>query len=165
MIAGSDSFWRSGIQADIKTITALGGYAMTAVTAITAQNTVGVYSVFPIKSKEIEKQILLTCKDINPDAIKIGMLHSSKVINAVLSSLSKVKTNKIILDPVMVAKGGSKLINLSAIQTLKQKLLKKALLITPNIPEAEVLTKIKIKNLNDMIAAQILLEFGVKNVC
>ena len=165
MIAGSDSSGGAGIQADIKTITALGGYAMTAVTAITAQNTVGVYSVFPIKSKEIEKQILLTCEDINPDAIKIGMLHSSKVINAVLSSLSKVKTNKIILDPVMVAKGGSKLINLSAIQTLKQKLLKKALLITPNIPEAEVLTKIKIKNLNDMIkAAEILLEFGVKNV-
>ena len=165
IIAGSDSSGGAGIQADIKTVTALGGYAMTAVTAITAQNTTGVKSVVPIPPKEIEKQILFTSKDIKPDAIKIGMLHSPIVINSVIKSLQKVKTKKIILDPVMVAKGGFKLINDAAIKVLKEKLIKKVYLITPNIPEAEVLTKIKIKNLEDMIrAANILLNSGVKNV-
>jgi len=165
IIAGSDSSGGAGIQADIKTVTALGGYAMTAVTAITAQNTTGVSSVIPIHPKEIEKQIIFTCKDIKPDVVKIGMLHSSKVILSVIKALKKAKNKKIILDPVMVAKGGFKLINEKAIKTLKGKLIKKVHLITPNIPEAEVLTKIKIKNLEDMIhAANILLELGVKNV-
>jgi len=165
IIAGSDSSGGAGIQADIKTVTALGGYAMTAVTAITAQNTTGVNSVVPIPPKEIEKQILFTSKDIKPDAIKIGMLHSSIVINSVIKSLRKVKTKKIILDPVMVAKGGFKLINDTAINTLRKKLINKVYLITPNIPEAEVLTKTKIKTLEDMIrSANILLKFGVKNI-
>tara|TARA_A100000164_G_scaffold106960_1_gene94214 strand:+ start:11498 stop:12313 length:816 start_codon:yes stop_codon:yes gene_type:complete len=165
IIAGSDSSGGAGIQADIKTVTALGSYAMTAVTAITAQNTTGVNSVVPIPPKEIEKQILFTSKDIKPDAIKIGMLHSSDVINSVIKSLRKVKTKKIILDPVMVAKGGFKLINDRAIKTLREKLIKKVYIITPNIPEAEVLTKIKIQSLEDMIqAANILLKFGVKNI-
>ena len=105
IIAGSDSSGGAGIQADIKTVTALGGYAMTAVTAITAQNTTGVNSVIPIHPKDIEKQILFTSKDIKPDAIKIGMLHSSDVINSIIKSLKKLR-QKIILDPVMVAKGG-----------------------------------------------------------
>ncbi len=122
IIAGSDSSGGAGIQADIKTITALGSYAMTAVTAITVQNTTGVKSVIAINPKEIEKQILFTCKDIKPDAIKIGMLHSSKVILSVSKALNKIKTKKIILDPVMVAKGGFKLINEKAIQTLKKKI-------------------------------------------
>ena len=165
IIAGSDSSGGAGIQADIKTVTALGSYAMTAVTAVTVQNTKGVSSVVPIKPKEIVKQILFTCKDIKPNGIKIGMLHSSQVIKSVANALNKVKTPKIILDPVMVAKGGAKLINHSAIKTLRDKLMKKAYLITPNIPEAEVLTKTKIKSLEDMIyAANILLKFGVKNV-
>ena len=165
IIAGSDSSGGAGIQADIKTVTALGSYAMTAVTAITAQNTTGVSSVIPIHPKEIEKQIIFTCKDIKPDAIKIGMLHSSEVILSVIRALNKVKSKKIILDPVMVAKGGFKLINEKAIKTLKENLMRKAHLITPNIPEAEVLTKTKIKSLEDMIdAANILLELGVKNV-
>jgi len=165
IIAGSDSSGGAGIQADIKTVTALGGYAMTAVTAVTVQNTKGVSAVIPIKPKEIGKQILFTCKDIKPNAIKIGMLHSSQVIMSVVNALKKVKTSKIVLDPVMVAKGGARLINQSAVKTLKDKLIKKAYLITPNIPEAEVLTKTKIKNLKDMIhAANILLKFGVKNV-
>ncbi len=165
IIAGSDSSGGAGIQADIKTVTALGSYAMTAVTAITAQNTTGVSSVIPIHPKEIEKQILFTSQDIKPDAIKIGMLHSSEVISSVIRALKKIKTKKIILDPVMVAKGGFKLINNKAINTLKKKLIKKVHLITPNIPEAEVLTKTKIKNLEDMInAANILLELGVKNI-
>ncbi len=165
IIAGSDSSGGAGIQADIKTVTALGSYAMTAVTAITAQNTTGVNSVVPVHPREIEKQILFTCRDIKPDAIKIGMLHSSEVILSVTRALNKIKTKKIILDPVMVAKGGFKLINQSAIKTLKKKLIKTAYLITPNIPEAEVLTNTKIKNIEDMIhAANILLKLGVKNI-
>ena len=165
IIAGSDSSGGAGIQADIKTVTSLGSYAMTAITAVTIQNTTGVKSVIPINAREIEKQILFTCKDIKPDAIKIGMLHSSKVIISVIKALKKIRTSIIILDPVMVAKGGSRLINKKAIKILKEKLIKKAYLITPNIPEAEILTKIKIKSLKDMIfAANILLKFGAKNV-
>ena len=165
IIAGSDSSGGAGIQADVKTVTALGSYAMTAVTAITAQNTTGVNSVVPINSKEIKKQILFTCKDIKPDAVKIGMLHSTKVINTVVKSLKKIKTKKIILDTVMIAKGGAKLINNPAIKTLKIKLINKVYLITPNIPEAEVLTKIKIHNKDDMItAAKILIGLGAENV-
>ncbi len=165
IIAGSDSSGGAGIQADIKTVTALGSYAMTAITAITVQNTTGVSSVVPIQAKEIGKQILFTCKDIKPDAIKIGMLHSSEVIMSVVSALKKVKISKIVLDPVMVAKGGAKLINQRAIKTLKEKLIRKVYLVTPNIPETEILTKIKIRNLEDMIyAANILLKLGAKNV-
>ena len=165
IIAGSDSSGGAGIQADIKTVTALGCFAMTAITAVTSQNSSGVSSVVKIPPKEIEKQILFTSKDIKPDAIKIGMLHSQDVILSVIRSLNKIKTKKIILDPVMVAKGGFKLINDKAIKVLKEKLVKKVYLITPNIPEAEVLTNIKIKSLDDMIkAANILLKFGVKNI-
>ncbi len=165
IIAGSDSSGGAGIQADIKTVTSLGSYAMTAITAVTIQNTTGVKSVIPINAREIEKQILFTCKDIKPDAIKIGMLHSSKVIISVIKALKKIRTSIIILDPVMVAKGGSRLINKKAIKILKEKLIKKAYLITPNIPEAEILTKIKIRNLKDMIqAGSILLKLGAKNI-
>ena len=130
IIAGSDSSGGAGIQADIKTATALGSYAMTAITAVTAQNTTGVKSVFPIHPKEIEKQILFTCKDMKPDAIKIGMLHSPRVINSVISALKKIKTKNVILDPVMVAKGGTRLINQAAINILKFELIKKSLLVT-----------------------------------
>ena len=150
IIAGSDSSGGAGIQADIKTVTTLGSYAMTAITAVTVQNTTGVSSVIPIDAKEIEKQILFTCKDIKPDAIKIGMLHSSKVIMSVIRALKKVKTPKIVLDPVMVAKSGTKLINQKAIKMLKEKLIKRAYLITPNIPEAEILTRTKIRNFEDL---------------
>jgi hydroxymethylpyrimidine/phosphomethylpyrimidine kinase len=165
IIAGSDSSGGAGIQADIKTVTALGSYAMTAITAVTSQNTTGVNSIVSLPTKEIEKQIIFTSKDIKPDAIKIGMLHSSNVILSVIKALNKIKTKKIVLDPVMVAKGGFKLIDNKAIKTLKNKLIKKVNLITPNIPEAEVLTNIKINNLNDMIdAANSLLELGAKNI-
>ena len=165
IIAGSDSSGGAGIQADIKTITSLGSYAMTAITAITSQNTTGVKSIVSINSKEIEKQIIFTCKDIKPDAIKIGMLHSPSVIKSVIGAINKIKAKKIILDPVMIAKGGAKLINNKAIQILKNKLIKKVILITPNIPEAEILTKTKIKSVDDMIyAGKILLNLGVRNV-
>ena len=165
IIAGSDSSGGAGIQADIKTVTALGSYAMTAITAVTSQNTTGVKSVVPIKPREIEKQIEFSCIDIKPDAIKIGMLYSTKVILSVIKSLKKLKTKKIILDPVMFAKGGANLINSSAIKTLKLKLIKQTFLITPNIPEAEALSGIKINTLDDAkTAGKILLKLGTKNV-
>ena len=165
IIAGSDSSGGAGIQADIKTVSALGCYAMTAITAVTVQNTTGVKSIIPIKPKEISNQIEFTARDIKPNAIKIGMLHSAKVISAVMKSLKKIDVKKIVLDPVMVAKGGTKLINNEAIDEIKKKLMKKILLITPNIPEAELLTNTKINSLNDMIkAGQLLINLGAKNV-
>ena len=165
IIAGSDSSGGAGIQADIKTITSLGSFAMTAITAVTIQNTTGVKSIVSIDPKEISNQIEFTSKDIKPDAVKIGMLHSTKVIKSVIHSLDLIKVKKIILDPVMIAKGGAKLIDDKAIQLLKAKLIRKVSLITPNIPEAEILTKTKIKTKEDMIfAASILIELGAKNV-
>ena len=165
IIAGSDSSGGAGIQADIKTVTSLGCYAMTAITAVTAQNTTGVKSIIAIKPKEISNQIEFTSRDIKANAIKIGMLHSKPVITAVLKSLKKNKVKKIVLDPVMVAKGGTKLINDEAISDIKKKLIKKILLITPNIPEAELLTNTKINSVKDMIkTGQILVNLGANNV-
>ncbi len=165
IIAGSDSSGGAGIQADIKTVSSLGSYAMTAVTAITSQNTTGVLSISSVSPLEISKQIEFTSKDIRPDAIKIGMLGNTKVINAVLKSISKIKSNKIILDPVMVAKSGTKLIDNKSIKILKEKLIKKVSLITPNIPEAEILANQKINSKEDMITAgKKLLNCGAKSV-
>ena len=165
IIAGSDSSGGAGIQADIKTVTALGSYAMTAITAVTAQNTTGVKSIVPIIPKEILNQIIFTTKDIKPDAIKIGMLHSTNVIDVIAKSIDNIQTKKVVLDPVMVAKGGAKLINKKAIKSLKLKLIKRAMLVTPNIPEAEILTKTIIKSKGDMIfAANKLLKLGARNV-
>ena len=165
IIAGSDSSGGAGIQADIKTVTALGSYAMTAITAVTAQNTTGLKSIVSIHPKEISNQIEFTCKDIRPSAVKIGMLHSKSIIEAVALSLKKIKISKIILDPVMVAKGGSRLINFHAIKMLKKKLIKGIYLITPNIPEAEILTNTKIQSKEDMIdSAKKIIRFGAKNV-
>ena len=153
VIAGSDSSGGAGIHAYIKTITSLGSYAMTAITAITSQNTSGVLSILKVPINEIKNQIEFTSKDIKPDAIKIGMLHSSPVIKTILKSLKKVKINKIVLDPVMVAKGGTKLIDNKSIKIIKSHLIKKVTIITPNIPEAEILTKTKIRSITDMIFA------------
>ncbi len=165
IIAGSDSSGGAGIQADIKTVTALGSYGMTAITAVTAQNTRGVKSIIPIAPKVVLNQIMFTSKDIKPDAIKIGMLLSTKVINSIIRSLNNIKIKKIVLDPVMVAKGGAKLIDNSAINLIRTKLIKKVTLITPNIPEAEILTKTKIRSKEDMIfAAHKLINLGAENV-
>ena len=165
IIAGSDSSGGAGIQADIKTVTSLGSYAMTAITAITAQNTIGVKSIISIRPKEISNQIEYSAKDIRPQAIKIGMLHSKQVILAVNKSLNKIKIKKIILDPVMVAKGGTRLIDNRSIKILKEKLLKKVSLITPNIPEAEILAGHKILSKSDMIiAGKKILNIGAKSV-
>ena len=127
IIAGSDSSGGAGIQADIKTVTALGSYAMTAITAVTIQNTTGVKSIIPIDPKEISNQIEFTSQDIRPDAIKIGMLHSSQVIKSVIRSLDLIKVNKVVLDPVMIAKGGARLIDDEAIKLLKNRLIKRPL--------------------------------------
>ena len=165
IIAGSDSSGGAGIQADIKTVTSLGSYAMTAITAVTAQNTTGVKSIIAIEPKEISNQIEFSAKDIRPEAIKIGMLHSKKVILAVMKSLKKINVKKLVLDPVMVAKGGTKLINSTAITYIKKNLMKKSFLITPNIPEAEILSSKKICSIDDMIqAGKILISLGAKNV-
>ena len=165
IIAGSDSSGGAGIQADLKTVTSLGSYGMTAITAVTVQNTTGVKSVVSIDPKKIYEQIVFTSEDIKPDAIKIGMLHSTEVIKKVLKALKKIKVKKIILDPVMIAKGGARLIDENAIKILKKELIKKVDLITPNIPEAEVLTEMKINTVEDMIlAANKLIVLGAKNV-
>ena len=138
---------------------------MTAITAVTVQNTTGVKSVVSIDPKKIYEQIVFTSEDIKPDAIKIGMLHSTEVIKKVLKALEKIKVKKIILDPVMIAKGGARLIDEKAIKILKKELIKKVDLITPNIPEAEVLTEMKINTVEDMIlAANKLIVLGAKNV-
>ena len=165
IIAGSDSSGGAGIQADIKTVTSLGSYALTAITAITSQNTTGVKSIIPIKPKEVSSQIVFSAKDIRPNAVKIGMLHSKQVIQAVIKSLNKIRIKKTVLDPVMVAKGGAQLINNAAVTFIKNKLMKRILLITPNIPETEILTKTKINSTKDMIkAGKILISLGAKNV-
>ena len=128
-------------------------------------NTTGVKSIVSIKPQEISRQIDFSAKDIKPNAVKIGMLHSKQVIHAVIKSLNKIKIKKVVLDPVMVAKGGAKLVNNAAIVQIKKKLIKKILLITPNIPEAEILTNTKINTTSDMIkAGEILISQGAKNV-
>jgi len=165
IIAGSDSSGGAGIQADIKTITALGSYAMTAVTAVTAQNTIGVKKITPIPTKNVQMQITMILDDIGADSVKIGMLHNVSIIKCVYRILKKHKLKNIILDPVMVAKDGTKLINSNSITYLKKLLLPLSKLVTPNIPEAEILTGFSIFNKKDMIiAAKEILNMGSKNV-
>ncbi len=165
IIAGSDSSGGAGIQADIKTATALGVYAMTAITAITAQNTTGVKSIVSIPPREIFKQISFSAQDIKPSSVKIGMLHNVGVIKEVIKAIKKHKLRNIVIDPVMVAKGGQRLISNSSINFLREKLFPYALLVTPNIPEAEALINKKIKTLEDIIkAGKQILKFGPKFV-
>ena len=165
IIAGSDSSGGAGIQADIKTVTSLGSYAMTAVTAVTCQNTKAVKAIYPIPTKNIEKQITMVLDDIGANAVKIGMLHNTSVIKCVHRILKKYKIKNIVLDPVMVAKGGAKLINNSSIKHLKKLLLPLCYLVTPNIPEAKVLTGYSISNKKEMIiAAKKIINMGAKNV-
>jgi len=165
IIAGSDSSGGAGIQADIKTVTALGSYAMTAVTAVTAQNTRDVKSIIPIPTKNIQKQITMILNDIGANGVKIGMLHNTSIIKCIYKILKKYKLKNVVLDPVMVAKGGTKLINNNSIKYLKKLILPLCNLVTPNIPEAEVLIGSPIFNKKDMIeAAKKILNMGAKNV-
>lgn len=138
-IAGSDSGGGAGIQADIKSISACGAYAATAVTAITAQNTLGVQQIHPIPVPDLQAQIQSVLSDIGADAIKIGMLHASKVIDGVVESLENYPNIPIILDPVMVATSGDRLLESSAVEALKTNLIPKCTLVTPNIDEAGIL--------------------------
>lgn len=149
-IAGSDSGGGAGIQADIKAISATGSFATSAITAITVQNTLGVSAVSPVSPEIIEGQIEAVLSDIGTDAIKIGMLHSSKVITTIAECLKKYKVKNIVLDPVMVSTSGHRLIEESAIATLTQELMPLARVITPNIPEAEILAGVKVNSQKDL---------------
>jgi hydroxymethylpyrimidine/phosphomethylpyrimidine kinase len=149
-IAGSDSGGGAGIQADIKTISACGCFAMTAITAITVQNTLGVSAVYPIPEHIIEGQIDAVLSDIGVDAVKIGMLHSSEVIMLVKKLLKQYNIKNVVLDPVMVSTSGHKLIDDQAIKTLKKELLYETRVITPNIPEAEMLLGKKINTQQEL---------------
>ena len=149
-IAGSDSSGGAGIQADIKTMTMNGVYAMSAVTALTAQNTMGVTGILEVSDDFLRKQIDAVFEDIYPDAVKIGMVSSSSLIRTIAERLRFHKAGNIVVDPVMVATSGARLIDESAIDTLKSELLPLATVITPNIPEAEILSDMTIKNADDM---------------
>jgi len=154
VIAGSDSGGGAGIQADIKTITALGGFAMSAITALTAQNTCGVQGVFPIDPEFVGRQIDCVLDDIGADAIKTGMLLSADTVEVVVRALQRRATGiPLIVDPVMVAKGGAPLLDAVAVHTLKRHLIPMAALLTPNIPEAEALTGLTIQSIEDVDAA------------
>ncbi len=149
-IAGSDCSGGAGIQADIKTMTVHKVYAMSVITALTAQNTTGITGVFDIPADFIAKQLDSVFTDIMPDAVKIGMVSNSENIICIADSLKKYNAKNIIMDPVMISTSGRKLLNDNAITALKKNLLPLAYLITPNIPEAEVLSGIKIHNKKDM---------------
>ena len=165
-IAGSDSSGGAGIQADIKTATALGAYAMTAITAVTAQNTHGIHAIHQIPAAIVREQIAWTLADIGADAIKIGMLGSAEVVEAVADVLSaQAKDIPIVLDPVMASTSGTVLLDRAGQKTMAARLFPLAALVTPNIPEAEILAGIPIHGLEDVMrAAEILCAGGVKAV-
>ncbi|MBI9031899.1 bifunctional hydroxymethylpyrimidine kinase/phosphomethylpyrimidine kinase [bacterium] len=164
-IAGSDSGGGAGIQADLKTFSALACYGMSVITALTAQNTMGVTAIYPVTPDFVKQQLDAVLSDIGADAIKIGMLSTPEVIKTLASSLTEYKISKIVLDPVMVAKSGDKLLQDNAIEALIKYLFPHALIITPNLSEAEVLTKMKITNRDNMLeAGKKLLSYGCQNI-
>lgn len=154
-IAGSDSCGGAGIQADIKTITLNGVYAMSAVTALTAQNTTGVRAVYEVSPEFLGHQIDAVFEDIPPDAVKIGMVSSTELIRMIAGKLTFYKAKNIVVDPVMVATSGARLIAEDAVQALEELLLPAASVITPNIPEAEVLAGLKITDRDSMARAAV----------
>ena len=149
-IAGSDSSGGAGIQADIKTITCNGVFATSAITSLTAQNTTGVFAIFDATADFLKEQIKAVAEDIFPDAVKIGMTSNSEIIKTIAECIKTYNFKNIVLDPVMVSTSGSKLITDEAIQTLKTELFPLATLITPNIPEAQIISGLKIESKNDM---------------
>ena len=166
-IAGSDSSGGAGIQADIKTMTMNGVYAMSAITALTAQNTTGVTSILEVTAPFLGQQLDAVFTDIRPEAVKIGMVSSSALIKVIAEKLKEYNAQNIVVDPVMVATSGAKLISEDAIEVLKAELLPLATVITPNIPEAEVLAEMAIKDSEDMIkaAAKISTQYKVAVLC
>lgn len=164
-IAGSDSGGGAGIQADLKTFSALGCFGMSAITALTAQNTSVVTGIFPIPPEFIARQIDAVMDDIGTDAVKIGMLHSPEVIEVVADRLSEWHCQNIVLDPVMVSKSGDKLLMDDAVRSLKNTLIPMATIITPNLPEASVLLNRNIDTREEMPrAAKALADLGCGNV-
>ena len=149
-IAGSDSSGGAGIQADLKTMTANGVYAESAITALTAQNTTGVQGIFEVTPEFLKLQLDSIFTDIRPDAVKIGMVSSAGLIGTIADKLTEYKAQNIVVDPVMVATSGSRLISEDAIGALKSRLLPLALVLTPNVPEAEVLSDMEIHSAEDM---------------
>ena len=166
-IAGSDSCGGAGIQADIKTMTAHGVYAMSAITALTAQNTTGVSDIMEVTPDFLGKQLDCVFEDIMPDAIKTGMVASGELIKVIAEKIKCYHGKNLVVDPVMVATSGSKLISDDAIGTLKNELLPLATVITPNIPEAEVITGMQVKTEEDMILAakRISEQYGCAVLC
>lgn len=152
-IAGSDCSGGAGIQADIKTITAHKMYAMSAITALTAQNTTGVYGILEATPEFVGQQLDCIFQDIKPDAVKIGMVSNIEIIETIAAKLKEYRAEHIVVDPVMVSTSGSKLLSDNAIHALKTHLFSIAAVITPNIPEAEVLTGFSIKSKEDMLTA------------
>ncbi len=164
-IAGSDSGGGAGIQADLKTFSALGCFGMSVITALTAQNTRVVTGIFPVPPEFIGQQIDAVLSDIGTDAVKIGMLHSPEVIEMVAKKLVQWDCSNIVLDPVMISKSGDKLLQSDAVQALKTLLIPKAFIITPNLPEASVLLDRDVENMADMTrAAMDLATLGCANV-
>ena len=164
-IAGSDSGGGAGIQADLKTFSALGCFGMSAITALTAQNTHSVTGIFPVTPEFIGLQLDAVLSDIGADAVKIGMLHSPEVIETVTQKLIQWKCPNIVLDPVMVSKSGDKLLQDDAVHALKTILIPKAFIITPNLPEASVLLGREVATPEDMVrAARDLTDLGCANV-
>jgi hydroxymethylpyrimidine/phosphomethylpyrimidine kinase len=164
-IAGSDSGGGAGIQADLKTFAALGVYGTSAITAITAQNTLGVFGIVELDPEIIAQQIDAIVTDIGADAVKTGMLSSAVIIETVAAKIQEHGLRRLVVDPVMVAKGGEQLLQPSAVSVLRERLLPLAYVLTPNIPEAEVLTGRKITSEADMrTAAQALHALGAANV-
>ncbi|MBT9175570.1 MAG: Hydroxymethylpyrimidine/phosphomethylpyrimidine kinase [candidate division WS2 bacterium] len=164
-IAGSDSGGGAGIQADLKTFSALGVFGMSVITALTAQNTLGVQGIYDISPEFIGQQIDSIFQDMGTDAIKTGMLSNSSTIRMVAQKMREYKVNKLVVDPVMVAKGGDRLLRAEAEDTLREALLPLCLVVTPNIPEAEVISGISIHSLMEMKkAARIIHQKGPKNV-
>ncbi|MBV9688016.1 MAG: bifunctional hydroxymethylpyrimidine kinase/phosphomethylpyrimidine kinase [Alphaproteobacteria bacterium] len=166
IIAGSDSGGGAGIQADIKTVSMLDAYAATAITALTAQNTKGVFGVLPIPPDFVRRQIEVVLDDIGADAIKTGMLHDLPVIEAIAATLrDRAAHVPLVVDPVMVAKGGARLIDPAALDGLKQLLITAAEIVTPNLPEAEILCGRIIGNVAEMrLAGEALLALGCRSV-
>lgn len=152
-IAGSDSSGGAGIQADLKTMTANGVYGMSAITALTAQNTTGVTGIMEVTPEFLGEQLDAVFSDIFPDAVKTGMVSSIELIRVIADRLTKYNARNIVVDPVMVATSGAKLISDDAIESLKEYLLPLATVITPNIPEAEVLSGMTITSEDDMVEA------------
>jgi hydroxymethylpyrimidine/phosphomethylpyrimidine kinase len=166
IIAGSDSGGGAGIQADIKTVSMLDAYAATAITALTAQNTEGVFGVLPIPPDFIRRQIEVVLDDIGADAVKTGMLHDAAVIETIAAVLGERGAGiPLVVDPVMVAKGGARLIDPDALDALKELLIARADILTPNLPEAEILCGSAIGDLAEMRAAgKALLALGCRAV-